>query len=74
MTIKKAKNFNIVDIKPYFYENDLKISCKDEKIKKYKLDVSAKVVKKNGLKSNRSVEKKLLTLNIIIIRIFLNIN
>ena len=51
----KEKNFNIVGIKPFFYGN--------EKIGKYKLDVSAKLVKKNGLKTNRSVEKKFLTLN-----------
>jgi len=59
----KAKNFNIVDIKPYFYDNNLKMSYREEKIRKNRLDVSAKIVKKNGLKSNRSVEKKLLTLN-----------
>ena len=61
----KMKNFNLVDIKPYFYENDLKMSCREEKNRKNKLDISAKIVKKNGLKSNRSAEKKLLTMNTI---------
>ena len=61
----KMKNFYIVDIKPYFYENDLKMSFKEERIRKNKLDVSAKIVKKKDLKSNRSTEKKLFTLNTI---------
>jgi hypothetical protein len=61
----KEKNFNIVGIKPYFYENDLKLSFLEERNIKNKLDVSTKIVQKNGLKSNRSVEKKLLTMNTI---------
>ena len=61
----KMKNFNIVDIKPFFYENDLKMLCREERNRKNKLDVSTKIVKKNGLKSNRSAERKLLTLNTI---------
>lgn len=59
----KTKNFNIVHIKPYFYENNLKMTCREEKNRKNKLDLSTKIAKKKGLKSNRSVEKKLLTLN-----------